>query len=168
MASTTPTAGTAPPMAKAITTFVVPAISPLANVTCSGASSSRPAVTQLSSPQQTQAATMNTAPTANSGTSDQLTMTPPSTTTALPVHSRRPMCSRKNTAASTVVAANSTFSNSDAVAAGVRCRPAANNNGPSRPPAITAIASRRPLRLMPRRGSGTDNRRGATATAAPR
>ena len=95
-------------------------------------------------------------------------MIPADTTIALPVHRRRPMCSRKNTAASTVVAASSTFNSSDAVAAGVRCRPAASNNGPSRPPAITAIASRRPLRPIPWRGSGVETSRGATAAAAPR
>ena len=145
-----------------------PAMTPLASVMCEGESSSRAAVTPLSTAQHKHAAAIRSAPQRNSVLPDQPSNTPATTTSDVPVTTLVPMCSRKNTAATIVVKTNSRFSSNDAVAAGASARPVANSTGPTAPPTTTATASRRPLRRTAARDGIARPATGNTASAAPR
>ena len=136
-----PQPATAPATVSPRIRLAPPATMPLRNTTCSGASCSMRAVTQLSRPQQAQAPTMKSAPRSTEVPGDQTSRTPAAATSAAAASKRRPRCSRKRVAARITVATSSVFSRIDAVAALVRARPATSSAGPNAPPATTAAST---------------------------
>ena len=141
------------------TKLAPPAATPLASVMWAGASSSRAAVTLLSTAQHRQAPAISSAPQRSSALPDQASTMPAATTSAVPATTRRPMCSWNTSAATIVVNTSSRLSSSDDVAAETYPSPAASSTGPTAPPRTTATARRGAARrTVPRSGTSTDHR----------
>lgn len=162
-----PTGG-GPSSARPIARFAPPAKMPLTRVMWAGASSSRLAVTQLSTPQHRHAPAISSAPQRRSASPDQPSVALAVTTSAVPATTRLPMCSPNTKNASSVVNTSSRLSSNDAVAAGAWLSPAARSTGPTAPPITTATDSRTALRLTARRVGRCRPIIGSTAIAAPR